>query len=124
MPKYRVLVEVSSIDELRRLLFPEKERRKEGVQGVYIITAKSAVTSACRQVLLCRMDTAESILEGALQELAEALHSAVLEEEEEEINRAIKLVQDLADKISSNQLEAIKQCCKWMGKVKCDITCR
>jgi mevalonate kinase len=124
MPRYRVLVEVSDIDELRRLLFPEEERRKEGVQGVYIITAKSAVTSACRQVLLCRMDIAENILEGTLQELAEALHTAVLEEEENEINRAMKLIQDLADKISTDQLEAIKQCCKWLGIAKCNITCR
>jgi len=124
MPKYRVLVEVSDINELRKLLFPEEEREREGVQGAYIVTAKSAITSACQQVLRCRMDIAEDILEGMLQDLADALRTAVLpEEEEEELDRAMRLVQDLVDKIATNQLEAVKFCCRWMGRARCEVKC-
>jgi hypothetical protein len=123
MPKFRVLIEVSDINELRKLLFPEEEKAKEGAYGTYIVMAKSAITSACQQVLRCRMEIASNILDGVMQDLAEALRTAVLPEEEEEVNRAMKLVQELADKIATNQIEAVKFCCRWTGRSKCNVNC-
>jgi hypothetical protein len=123
MPKYRVQIEVSDLEELRRLLYPEERKAKAGVSGVYIIEAKTAVTTACEQVLRCRMNIASDILEGVLRELAEIMRSTVYPEEEEEVNRALKIVSELADKISTNQIEAINFCCKWMGRSRCQVQC-
>jgi len=123
MPKYRVQIEVSDLEELRRLLYPEEKKAKAGVSGVYIIEAKTAVTTACEQVLRCRMNIASDIVEGVLRELAEIMRTTVYPEEEEEVNRALKIVSELADKISTNQIEAINFCCKWMGRSRCQVQC-
>jgi hypothetical protein len=123
MPKYRVQVEFDSPEELKRILFPEEKREPTAVSGVYIVRAKTAVTAACRQVLMCRMDIASTVLDGVLEELAGAMQTAVLQEEEEEINRALKIVNDLVEKLNTNQVEAVKFCCKWMGKSKCQVQC-
>jgi microcompartment protein CcmL/EutN len=123
MPKYRVQVEVSDLDELRRLLFPEERRARVGVSGVYIVRAKTAVTTACQQVLKCRMEAAQAIIEGALEELAEIMRTTPYPEEEEEANRALEIINKLAEKLSTDQTEAVKFCCKWMGKVKCQVQC-
>jgi len=123
MPKYRVQIEVSDLEELRRLLYPEEKKAKAGVSGVYIIEAKTAVTTACEQVLRCRMNIASDIVEGVLRELAEIMRTTVYPEEEEEVNRALKIVSELAEKINTNQIEAINFCCKWMGRSRCQVQC-
>lgn len=123
MPKYRVQIEVSDLEELRRLLYPEEKKAKAGMSGVYIVEAKTAVTTACEQVLRCRMNIASDIVEGVLRELAEIMRSTVYPEEEEEVNRAFKIVSELAEKINTNQIEAINFCCRWMGRSKCDVQC-
>ena len=123
MPKYRVQIEVSDLEELRRLLYPEERKAKAGVSGVYIIEAKTAVTTACEQVLRCRMNIASDIVEGVLRELAEIMRTTVYPEEEEEVNRALKIVSELAEKINTNQIEAINFCCKWMGRSRCQVQC-
>jgi hypothetical protein len=126
MPKYRIQIEVSDLDELRRLLFQEERRAPAGIFGVYIVRAKTAVTTACHQVLNCRMDVAMDIIEGVLEELAGVMQTAVHPEEEEEINRALKIVNDLADKLNTNQLDAVDFCCRWVGRPKhrCQVQCR
>ena len=123
MPKYRVQIEVSDLEELRRLLYPEERKPAVGVSGVYIVQAKTAVTTACEQVLRCRMNIASDIVEGVLAELAEIMRSTVYPEEEEEVNRALKIVSELAEKINTNQIEAINFCCKWMGRSRCQVQC-
>jgi len=123
MPKYRVQIEVSDLEELRKLLFPEERRVTSGVLGIYIVRAKTAVTTACQHVLKCRMDIAQAIVEGALEELAEVARTTPYPEEEEEANRALEIVNKLAEKLSTDQTEAIKFCCKWMGRAKCQVEC-
>jgi len=123
MPKYRVQIEVSDLEELRRLLYPEEKKPAVGVSGVYIVQAKTAVTTACEQVLRCRMNVASDILEGVLAELAEIMRSTVYPEEEEEVNRAFKIVSELAEKIDKNQIEAVNFCCRWMGRSRCQVRC-
>jgi microcompartment protein CcmL/EutN len=123
MPKYRVLIEVSDLEELKRLLYPEEKRAEAGVAGVYIVRAKTAVTTACEQVLRCRMDIASVIIEGALEEIAEVARTTPYPEEEEEANRALKIISELAEKLGTDQTQAINFCCKWMGKTKCQVQC-
>jgi flagellin-specific chaperone FliS len=93
------------------------------MSGVYIIEAKTAVTTACEQVLRCRMNVASDILEGVLAELAEVMRSTAYPEEEEEVNRAFEIVSGLAEKIDKNQIEAVKFCCRWMGRSRCEVRC-
>jgi hypothetical protein len=125
MPKYRVQIEVSDVEELRRLLFPEEEgrRARAGVSGVYIVRAKTAVTTACQQVLRCMMDVALAIVESTAKELAEVMRSTPHPEEEEEVNRALKVVEELAEKLQKDQTSAVDFCCKWMGRVRCQVQC-
>jgi microcompartment protein CcmL/EutN len=123
MPKYRVQIEVSDLEELRRLLYPEERSASAGVSGVYIIRAKTAVTTACQQVLRCRMNVALAIIEGVLDEIAEVARTTPYPEEEEEANKALKIVSELAEKLSTNQIEAVNFCCKWMGRTKCQASC-
>jgi hypothetical protein len=123
MPKYRVQIEVSDLEELRRLLYPEERKPAVGISGVYIVQAKTAVTTACEQVLRCRMNVASDILEGVLAELAEIMRSTVYPEEEEEVNRAFEIVSGLAEKLNTNQIEAVKFCCRWMGRSRCQVQC-
>jgi len=123
MPKYRVQIEVSDLEELRRLLYPEEKKPAVGVSGVYIVEAKTAVTTACEQVLRCRMNIALDIVEGVIKELADVMRSTVYPEEEEEVNRALKIVSELAEKINTNQIEAVNFCCKWMGRTRCEAQC-
>jgi hypothetical protein len=127
MPRYRIQIEVSDVEELRRLLFPEEgEKRKAqaGVSGVYIVRAKTAVTTACQQVLRCRMDVALTIIESTAEELVTVLQSTPYPEEEEEVRRALKTVEELAEKLQRDQTEAINFCCKWMGRIRCETQCR
>jgi microcompartment protein CcmL/EutN len=123
MPKYRVQIEVSDLEELRKLLYPEEMKPQAGVSGVYIIRAKTAVTTACEQVLRCRMSIASTIIDSVVEELAEVMRSTAYSEEEEEASRALKIVSELAEKLSTNQTEAVNFCCKWMGKTKCQVSC-
>ena len=123
MPKYRVQVEVSDLEELRRLLFPEERKAKAGTSGVYIVRAKTAVTTACEQVLRCRMNIASTIIEGALEEIAEVARTTPYPEEEEEANRALEIINKLAEKLGTDQTEAVNFCCKWMGRTKCQVQC-
>jgi hypothetical protein len=58
-----------------------------------------------------------------LAELAEIMRSTVYPDEEEEVNRAFKIVSELADKINTNQIEAINFCCRWMGRSRCEVQC-
>ena len=123
MPKYRVQIEVSDLEELRRLLFPEERKAKTGMSGVYIVRAKTAVTTACQHVLKCRMDIAQAIIGGALEEIAEVARTTPYPEEEEEANRALEIINKLAEKLGTDQTEAINFCCKWMGTTKCQVQC-
>jgi microcompartment protein CcmL/EutN len=127
MPKYRVQIEANSLEELRRLLFPEegeKKRAQAGVSGVYIVRAKTAVTTACRHVLRCMMDVALAIIESTAEELAEVMQSTPYPEEEEEARRALKVVEELAEKLQRDQADAVNFCCKWMGRIRCQVQCR
>jgi microcompartment protein CcmL/EutN len=123
MPKYRVQIEVSDLEELRRLLYPEEKRAKAGTSGIYIVKAKTAVTTACEQVLRCRTNIASTIIEGALEEIAEIARTTPYPEEEEEANRALKIISELAEKLGTDQTEAVNFCCKWMGRTKCQVSC-
>ena len=122
MPKYRVQVEVSDLEELRKLLFPGERSVRAVTSGVYVVRAKTAVTAACRQVLLCRMDVAQTIIEGALEEIAEVARTTPYPEEEE-ANKALEIINKLAEKLGTDQTEAVNFCCKWMGKTKCQVQC-
>jgi microcompartment protein CcmL/EutN len=124
MPKYRVQIEVSDLEELRKLLFPSEERRgRIGIYGAHIVKAKSAVTTACHQVLRCRMDVALTIIEGVLEDLAAIMQTTPYVEEEEEVKRAMEIINELAEKLHRDHTEAVRHCCKWMGRVKCEVQC-
>jgi microcompartment protein CcmL/EutN len=124
MPKYRISIEVSDLEELRRLLFREEEKRRlAGVQGVYVVRAKTAVTTACQHVLKCRMDVAMAIVESVAEELAAAMQGTPYPEEEEELRRALQTVNELAEKLNTDQTEAVKFCCRWMGRARCQVHC-
>ena len=120
MPKYRVEIEAESQEELRRLLFPQREEVARGTYGLYITMAKSAVTSACRQIVAGNTESGESIVKGVMQELAQARQRTVLIPEEEEISQAMKILRELADKLKgADQTKAIEYCCEWLGKTEC-----
>ncbi|MCI4409939.1 MAG: hypothetical protein JHC26_12670 [Thermofilum sp.] len=120
MPKYRLEIEVENQDELRKLLFPQKEETPRGIYGFYITMAKSAITSACQQIVNKRMDIGGDIIKGVMQELAQARQRAVLIPEEEEISQAIKILKELADKLKgADQTRAVEFCCDWLGKTEC-----
>jgi hypothetical protein len=120
MPKYRVEIEVESQEELRRLLFPQREEVPRGTYGFYITIAKSAITSACQQIVTGNTESGESIVKGVMQELAQVRQRAVLIPEEEEINEAMKRLKELADKLkSADQTQAVEFCCEWLGKAEC-----
>jgi hypothetical protein len=120
MPKYRVEIETESQEELRRLLFPQREEAPRGTYGFYITMAKSAITSACRQIVAKRIESGSAIIKGVMQELAQARQRAVLIPEEEEINEAMKRLKELADKLKgADQTQAVEFCCNWLGKTKC-----
>jgi hypothetical protein len=120
MPKYRVEIEAESQEELRRLLFPQREEAPRGTYGFYITMAKSAVTSACRQITAGNVQSGESIVKGVMQELAQARQRVVLIPEEEEISQAMKILRELADKLKGvDQTKAVEYCCEWLGKTEC-----
>jgi len=119
MPKYRLEIEAESQEELRRLLFPQREEAR-GTYGFYITMAKSAVTSACRQITAGNVQSGESIVKGVMQELAQARQRVVLIPEEEEISQAMKILRELADKLKGvDQTKAVEYCCEWLGKTEC-----
>jgi hypothetical protein len=119
MPKYRVEVEAESLEELRRILMPE-ERREVRPYGYYILQAKSAVTSACRQIVRGNTDAAKSIIAGVMQSLAQARQAAVFAAEEEEISQAVKLLKELLSKLKDpDQAKALEHCCEWLGRTEC-----
>ena len=121
MPKYRVQVEVDKPEELKRILFPEeKAGALSATYGYYIIQAKSAVTSACRQITAGNTEAGADIIKGVMKSLAQARQMAVLVAEEEEISQAIKILRELADKLKdADQTKALEYCCDWLGKTEC-----
>ena len=121
MPKYRVQVEVNSAEELRKILFPEERRAAEATTyGYYIIQAKAAVTSACKQIVAGNIAAGESIIKGVMESLAQARQNAVLIAEDEEIGQALKILRELADRIKDpDQTKAVEYCCEWLGKTEC-----
>jgi hypothetical protein len=120
MPKYRVEIEAESQEELRRLLFPQREEAPRGTYGFYITMAKSAITSACRQITAGNVQSGEFIVKGVMQELAQARQRVVLIPEEEEISQAMKILRELADKLKgADQVTAVEYCCEWLGKTEC-----
>ena len=120
MPKYRVEIEAESQEELRRILFPKKEEAPRGTYGFYITMAKSAITSACQQIVAGNTESGESIVKGVMQELAQARQRAVLIAEDEEIAQAMKILRELADKLKgADQTNAVEYCCNWLGKTEC-----
>ena len=120
MPKYRLEIEAESQEELRRLLFPQREEAPRGTYGFYITMAKSAVTSACQQIIKKRTDIGKYIINGVMQELAQARQRVVLIPEEEEISQAMKILRELADKLKGvDQTKAVEYCCEWLGKTEC-----
>jgi hypothetical protein len=122
MPKYRVQVEANSQEELMKILFPGE---KAGAQvsatyGYYIIQAKAAVTSACKQITAGNIAAGESIVKGVMESLAQARQKAVLVAEDEEIGQAVKILRELADKLKDpDQTKAVEYCCEWLGKTEC-----
>jgi hypothetical protein len=122
MPKYRVQVEADNPEELRMILFPGE---KAGAQvsatyGYYIIQAKSAVTSACKQIVAGNIAAGESIVKGVFESLAQARQKAVLVAEDEEIGQALKILRELTDRIKDqDQTKAVEYCCEWLGKTEC-----
>jgi len=120
MPKYRVEIEAESQEELRRLLFPQREEAPRGTYGFYITMAKSAITSACQQIVTGNVESGASIVKGVMQELAQARQRTVLIPEEEEINEAMKRLRELADKLKgADQTQAVEYCCNWLGRTEC-----
>jgi pyridoxine 5'-phosphate synthase PdxJ len=120
MPKYRVQVEVDKPEELKRILFPEERREVSATYGYYIVQAKSAVTSACRQIVDRNIEAGKSIIVGVMQSLAQARQMATLIAEDEEIAQAIKILKELADKLKDpDQTKAVEYCCEWLGKTEC-----
>jgi hypothetical protein len=121
MPKYRVQVEVDNPEELKRILFPEERREPAGATyGYYIIQAKAAVTSACRQIVAGNAEAGESIIRGIMSALAQARQKATLVAEDEEISQAMKILRELADKLKDpDQTKAVEYCCDWLGKTEC-----
>jgi len=120
MPKYRVEIEAENEEELRRLLFPQREEVPRGTYGFYITMAKSAITSACQQIVNKKMDIGRNIIKGVMQELAQARQRTVLIPEEEEITQAMKILRELADKLKgADQTQAVEFCCDWLGKTTC-----
>jgi len=120
MPKYRVEIEAESKEELRNILFPQREEAPRGTYGFYIAMAKSAITSACQQIVAGNTESGESIVKGVMQELAQARQRTVLIPEEEEISQAMKILRELADKLKgADQTKAIEYCCEWLGKTEC-----
>jgi hypothetical protein len=122
MPRYRVQVEVDNPEELKKILFPE-EKGSGGVSatyGYYIMQAKAAVTSACKQIIVKNMEVGESIVKGVMESLAQARQKAVLIAEDEEIAQAMKILRELADLLKDpDQTKAIEYCCNWLGKTEC-----
>ena len=120
MPKYKVEIEAENQEELKKLLFPQHEETPRGTYGFYITMAKSAVTSACQQIVAGNTESGESIVKGVMQELAQARQRAVMITEEEEINEAMKRLRELADKLKgADQIQAVEFCCNWLGKAEC-----
>jgi len=121
MPKYRVQVEVNKPEELKRILFPEeKAEAVSATYGYYIIQAKSAVTSACRQIMAGNTDAGASIIKGVMESLAQARRRAVLVAEDEEIAQAVKILRELADRLRDvDQTKVLEYCCDWFGKTEC-----
>jgi hypothetical protein len=120
MPKYRVEIEAENEEELRRLLFPQREEVPRGTYGFYITMAKSAITSACQQIVVGNTESGEAIVKGVMQELAQARQRTVLIPEEEEITQAMKILRELADKLKgADQTQAVEYCCNWLGKTTC-----
>jgi hypothetical protein len=120
MPKYRVQVEVSNPEELKRILFPEEKREAVATYGYYIVQAKSAVTAACRQIVAGNAEAGESIIRGVMGSLAQARQTATLIAEDEEIAQAMKILRELADKLKdADQTKALEYCCDWLGKTEC-----
>ena len=115
MPEYQVQIRAESLEELKKLL----EGRIIPVYGYYVAMAKSAVTSACVQVVKMHMETAEMILRGTMQQLIQAKQRAVLVAESEEIDRAMQVVRELMDKLRGpDQTQAVEYCHNWLGTVK------
>lgn len=121
MPKYRVQVEVDRPEELKKILFPEeKTGTVSATYGYYIIQAKSAVTSACKQIIAGNTDAGASIIKGVMESLAQARQTAVLAAEDEEIAQAVKVLRELADRLKdADQTKALEYCCDWLGKTEC-----
>jgi len=122
MPKYRVQVEADSPEELRRILFPGEKAgaQTSATYGYYIVQAKAAVTSACKQIVTGNTVAGESILKGVMQSLVQARQRAVLIAEDEEIGQALKILRELADKLKDpDQTKAVEYCCEWLGKTEC-----
>jgi hypothetical protein len=119
MPKYRVEIEAENQEELRRILFPQREEAPK-TYGFYITMAKTAVTSACQQIVAGNTESGESIVRGVMQEFAQARQRAVLIAEDEEIAQAMKILRELADKLKDvDQTKAVEYCCEWLGKTEC-----
>jgi hypothetical protein len=120
MPKYRVEIEAENEEELRKLLFPQREEVPRGTYGFYITMAKSAITSACQQIVVGNTESGEAIVKGVMQELAQARQRTVLIPEEEEITQAMKILRELADKLKgADQTQAVEFCCNWLGRAEC-----
>jgi len=121
MPKYRVQVEAENLEELKRLLFPEERGGTAGAAyGYYIVQAKAAVTSACKQIVAGNVVAGESIVRGVMESLAQARQRAVLVAEDEEIAQAVKILRELADRLKdADQTKAVEYCCDWLGKTEC-----
>ncbi|ADJ54249.1 hypothetical protein HAV1_gp26 [Hyperthermophilic Archaeal Virus 1] len=122
MPKYRVQVEVDNPEELKRILFPEEKAAggANAAYGYYIVQAKAAVSSACRQIVARNIEAGESIIKGVMGALAQARQKAVLIAEDEEISQAMKILRELADMLKDpDQTKALEYCCNWLGKTEC-----
>jgi hypothetical protein len=121
MPKYRVQVEVDKPEELKRILLPEERREPAGAAyGYYIIQAKAAVTSACKQIAAGNIEAGNSIIRGIMSALAQARQRATLIAEDEEISQAMKILSELADMLKDpDQTKAVEYCCGWLGKAEC-----
>lgn len=122
MPRYRVQVEVDKPEELKRILFPE-EKGSGGVSatyGYYIIQAKAAVTSACKQIVAGSVEVGGSIIRGVMESLAQARQRATLVAEDEEIAQAMKILREVADRLKdADQTKVLEYCCDWLGKTEC-----
>jgi hypothetical protein len=115
MPEYQVQIKAESLEELKKLL----EGRVIPVYGYYVAMAKSAVTSACMQVVRMHVEAAEMILRGTMQQLVQAKRRAVLVAESEEIDRAVQIVRELVDRLRGpDQTQAVEYCHDWLGAVR------